>query len=407
MSARAVLLLSACLLPTPLPAAGPPSRTDARKERRIEKKIREVAGSAEYLRSVPKRFAILKGVEPGGRAVALLVEGDALAKLWPLAEDAEVKVAGWWGRAEQLTAGDRVWVWFQTDRKGRPVAVAMLADELSEQDIHGGSLVLEKVEKGSLVLKRLGEPRRRVSAERARVYRGDREARLADLPAGKPVYLQSAGGKARLVLDAAAFAARRAGQQAALRQRWLSEGLPGSVTFVHRFSGEMDLMLDHEAMRWGRSLKRGDKVTLASEEPITAVVKHVEPWRERTQVRLVAKSRDLTDLRPGQRLRLKMAAPPAEVASALLPPDLDRPRSRAERIEWFLASVYCTCGVTGDVCTGHFYTLASCNPNGCGMPQLMRKKVAGLIDKGLSDRQVFEGLLKEHGPALLRPHLRP
>ena len=44
------------------------------------------------------------------------------------------------------------------------------------------------------------------------------------------------------------------------------------------------------------------------------------------------------------------------------------PRERAERIEWFLASIYCTCKVTNDICTGDFYTLSSCNPNGCGMP---------------------------------------
>ena len=61
----------------------------------------------------------------------------------------------------------------------------------------------------------------------------------------------------------------------------------------------------------------------------------------------------------------------------------------------------------GDGCTGHFYTLASCNPNGCGMPNHMRKILAGKIDKGLTDRQIFEQLFKEHGPPLLRAHLLP
>jgi hypothetical protein len=49
-----------------------------------------------------------------------------------------------------------------------------------------------------------------------------------------------------------------------------------------------------------------------------------------------------------------------------------RPRAREERIEWFLASIYCTCPVAGDICTGDFYTLASCNGNGCLMPKTMR-----------------------------------
>jgi len=192
-----------------------------------------------------------------------------------------------------------------------------------------------------------------------------------------------------------------------LRKRWAEEGLPGTVTFLHRFSGEMELMLDHEAMRWGRSLKLGDKVSLDASPPIPAVVKNVTPWRERTQLRLVVNSFDQTDLELGQRVRLRMPAPPPEVDAAQLPPDLGRPRSKAERVEWFLASIYCTCKVKGDNCTGHFYTLASCNPNGCGMPNHVRKLLAAKIDAGLSDRQIFEQLLKEQGPELLRPHLLP
>src|SRR5207249_2857058 len=161
--------------------------------------------------------------------------------------------------------------------------------------------------------------------------------------------------------------------KAKLRERWLKEGLPGTIGFVHVFSGEMDLLLDHETMRWARSLQTGDAVTLQADPPIKGLVKHVQPWRERTQVRLVVKSFDLAELSPGQRLHLLRQAPPVEVDGAKLPPDIDRPRAtKQERIEWFLASIYCTCGVAGDRCTGHFYTLASCNPNGCGMPNHMR-----------------------------------
>ena len=126
-----------------------------------------------------------------------------------------------------------------------------------------------------------------------------------------------------------------------------------------------------------------------------------------TQLRLVVHSFDQADLALGQRIPLLMATPPSEVDESPLPPDLDRPRTKAERIEWFLASIYCTCGVAGDVCTGHFYTLASCNVNGCGMPNAMRKTVGALIDKGMTDKQIFESLVKQKGPELLRPHLLP
>src|SRR5262245_29808226 len=137
MSIRAVRWL--CCLSLALVGAGssPVRAADpkgAAAKKPAEEKMKEVAGTAEFLRSVPKHFATLKALDPARRQVTLLIEGETLAKVWPLTPDAELKVAGWWGRIEQLNPGDRVWAWFQTDRKKQPVALAMLADEPSEQD---------------------------------------------------------------------------------------------------------------------------------------------------------------------------------------------------------------------------------------------------------------------------------
>jgi hypothetical protein len=396
---RPAALALLCLWPGSLPAAAPeptPAGQGGKPAPGVNEKIKEVAGTAEFLRAVPKHFATLQAVDPPRRRVTLLLEGEKLAKVWQLAADAEVKVAGWWGRLDQFTTGDRVWAWFQTDRKRQAVAVAMLADELSEQDIHGPGVTVVARDSATITVQPVKGEKRTLKAQGA-----------GSLPLGKPVYVQSQGDRARLVLDPAGFEARRSGQKAGLHRRWADEGLPGTVAFLHRFSGEMELMLDHEALRWGRSLKLGDKVSLAATPPIPAVVKEVRPWRERTQLRLVVNSFDQTELNLGQRIRLHMPPPPPEVDTAALPPDLDRPRGKAERVEWFLASIYCTCKVKGDGCTGHFYTLGSCNPNGCGMPHHMRKVIGAKIDKGLTDRQIFEELLKEQGPDLLRPHLLP
>ncbi len=308
------------------------------------KAVKEVAGAAEFLRVLPKPFATLKAVDSKKRTVTLLMEGEKVAKVWPVEPDAEVKVSGWWGRLEQFRPGERVWAWLKLDRKKNPVSVVMLADEPSERDIHGTA--------------KPPEPAR----ERQRAW---------------------------------------------LRKRWAEDGLPGTVTFAHVFSGELDFTLDHEAMRWGRSLKTGDVVHLTADPPIKAVVKAVTPWRERTVVRLVVGELESSELTVGQRLGLKMSAPSQAVEDSPYPPDLDRPRTKAERVEWLLASVYCTCGVGHDTCTGHFYTLASCNPNGCGMPHRMREVVAKKIERGLTDRQIFDELVKEYGPGLLRPHLAP
>src|SRR5262245_3677172 len=130
---RITAIVLAALLAAALPAAAPPYRADPK---RADKAIREVAGSAEYLRGVPKKFAILKAVDVARNRVTLLIDGDREATEWPLTGDAEVKVDGWWGRADQLTLGQRVWVWMMTDRKKKPVEIAMLADDISQQDIH-------------------------------------------------------------------------------------------------------------------------------------------------------------------------------------------------------------------------------------------------------------------------------
>jgi hypothetical protein len=320
------------------------------------KKVKEVAGTAEFLRVLPKPFATLQAVDPKNRTVTLLLDGEKLAKVWSVEPDAEVKVGGWWGRLEQFRPGQRIWAWLKLDRKKNPLSVVMLADEVSEFEMHG-------------------------------------------------ILGQGAGGKPPFTSEE--VEAKRSGQKAWLRQRWVEDGLPGTLTIHHVFSGELEIALDHEAMRWARSLAAGDVVHLTADPPIKGVVKGVTPWRERTVVRLVVGELESSELKAGQRIGLKMTAPPAAVEDGPYPPDADRPRSKAERVEWFLASVYCTCGVSKDVCTGDFYTLASCNPNGCGMPNHRREQVAQMIDRGLTDRQILDELLKESGPLLLRPHLRP
>jgi hypothetical protein len=311
------------------------------------KAVKEIAGTAEFLRVLPKPFATLKGVDAKARTVTLLLDGEKVAKVWPVELDAEIKVSGWWGRLEQFRPDQRVWAWLKLDRKKAPISVVMLADEPSEKDIHGR------------------------------------------VPSTMP--LEQA----------------RAEQKAWLRKRWAEEGLPGTLTFHHIFSGELDLTLDHEAMRWGRSLKAGDVVHLTADPPIKGVVKTVTPWRERTVVRLVVGELESSELKIGQRLGLKMPAPSETVEASPYPPDVDRPRPKAERVEWFLASIYCACGVSHDICTGHFYTLASCNPNGCGFPNLMRGQLGKMIDQGMTDRQIYDELAKKYGPNLSKPHLAP
>jgi Protein of unknown function (DUF3179) len=376
--------------PAVTPKAGPAPKVDAKDA------IKEVAGAAEFLRNTPKHFATFKGYDPKTETVSLLIEGEKVPKPWPLLPDAEVKVMGWWGRPQQFRDGERVWAWFACDRSKNPRSVLMLCDEATEKDVHA----------------KAGEQK--------------------------------------------AFARESETQRTMIRWLWQEEGLPGTVTFAH-VAGEVEVTLDHEAMRWGRSLQPGAEVKLEdlSSRPagarveatlttmssvlhpnwiakrmspippsqtavgmpwdfypradppvyIKAVVKDVKPWRERTRVTLVVNGLDIAPFESGKRTFLKMPAPPKEVQDSDYPPDIGRKRTKDERIEWFLASIYCTCKVGNDICTGDFYTLASCNPNGCGMPNATRRRIAEMIDKGMDDKQIFDDLRAERGPMLTKPHL--
>ncbi len=167
-------------------------------------------------------------------------------------------------------------------------------------------------------------------------------------------------------------------------------------------------MLHHEAMRWGRSLQVGDQVTLQAAKPIPAVVRQLRPWRERTQLLLAVKRPDASLLAVGQRVPLRLTAPPS-ADEEHLPPGLGKSPNKAERVEWLVSGVYCTCGMH-DGCAGHFYSLGACihrETPPCGLAKRTRADIADLIDKGRTDAQIFEELFKGRGPGLLRPHMSP
>jgi hypothetical protein len=359
-----------------------------------------------------RRFGILRGMDVQRQRVALLLDGETEPREWPLRAGAEVWYAGWWGRLDQFTIGDRVWVWFDFGPAKEFVAVGLLADELSEQDLYAPGRIKAVKADGTVLLESLrgGKPTlRTVSLAQAELFRGDVKAPHDSLKVGETVHVQTtgAGADARLLLDAAAFERRQAAQKAALRRRWADEGLPGTLIFTHPEQREVEVILDHEALRWGRSLEAGAHVTLQVAKGIPATVRRIRPWRERTQVLLQLEGSDAT-LRVGERVSLRAVAPPARDDDDL-PAGLGKSENKAERVDWLMSGLYCTCGMH-DGCAGHFYTLAACNATEeppCGLAKRTRAAIADMIDKGHTDRQIFEVLLKERGPKLLRPHLLP
>src|SRR5262245_50651708 len=202
---RALALFLLLGLVALIPAAEP----DKKPDKPANDKIKEVAGTAEYLRHVPKHFGTLKAVDATKRQVTVLLDGEKEAKDWALLPDAEVKLSGWWARLDQLTIGDRVWIWFQTNRKKQPTGIAMLCDELSEQYMHNCGVFLDKKGDGTLTYKSVTGAARTVKTEKL--------PGLDAIVVGRQCFVQTAGDQARLVLDPPAFKTRHAEQKAALR----------------------------------------------------------------------------------------------------------------------------------------------------------------------------------------------
>ena len=295
-----------------------------------------------------RRFAVVKGIDAGSQRVTLHIADEAEPSQWHFRPDAEVWRDGWWGRLDQFSEGERVWFWFDTDGAKRPTTISLFADEASQQAFYDA-------------------------------------AKLND----------------------AAFKKRRAAQQALLRKRWSEEGLP-ATSVVSPQGGKIEVMLDHEASQWGRSLRAGDSVTIEAAKPIPAVVRHIRPWRERTQLVLEVDGAAIPPLAANERLAVRLAALPA-ISDEDPPAGLGKSQDSAERLEWLMASMYCTCGMH-DGCAGHVLTLAACNAGDekpCGLAKQTREELAALIGKGQSDQEILAGVLKKRGPNLLRPHMLP
>ena len=283
----AVLALSGCAQPH----ATDSGRLEGSAALPLASADQPVHGKADVLRDVPKTFATYLGFDPSTRQVKLHIEGKPEPSNWTVLPDAEIKVQGWWGRLDQLHIGDRVWVWFAIDRRKTPTGILLLADEISEQDLHNLPSTIESVDpKQQTVTIRSSRGDGRVLSLVTELHVSLMADRFELLQTGKPAYqgtlgdsafVQTAGGTVRLLMTAESLDRARQEQKVALRERWRKEGLPGTVTFLHPLGGEMEVMLDHEAIRWGRHLRAGDRVTLATVEPIKAAVKHVQPWRER------------------------------------------------------------------------------------------------------------------------------
>ncbi len=372
-------------------------------------KIKEIAGTAELLKSIPKYQTTLIRYDLQKRSVILQLNGQKESKVYNLLDDAEIRFRGWWGRLEQFHPGDQIWVWLQIDRDKQPIGVLLLADQISQIDLQGLNVTIEKVTPNGLVLHQDGKTSQSYAFSKSFQ---ERIGKVLFAVSKDRWFVQLRNQEIDFLFDQKDFSQIVKKQKLWLRQRWSNEGLPGTISFVHALSGEAELMLDHETMRWARSLEIGSEIKIQGnritpKNPIVAAVKSVTPWRERTLLRLVIPANEITSIKIGDRVFAQVPAFSENIDMSEYPLFLDRPEMKSDKIEWFLASIYCSCGVKNNTCTGHFYTIASCNPNGCAAPHIARKQLEEKIDAGKSNRQIWQELYKERGDWMTRPHLLP
>ena len=343
-------------------------------------------------------------MDPHGGTLAISTTNQTPLKLF-LEPQSEIYVRGGWGQITEFTPGQRVYVMGKTNRAGNLVAHAV-ADEISIQAMsQPPTLVESDATAGRYVF---GLP----SSKRWTIYsRANSQAGCSPqtLQPGSVCYFNSAeAGAERVFLcffDQKSYDAQLRARREAQLNHARSEGLAATVLGGGNASGSVDFLVHRSDSLFARTLKAGDRVAIPApspDPPRSFAIREVLPDYSRTRLRIEMGAERANTLEPGQEVRLQFALPPE--IDWEKPMDLGRFPGRQARIDYFLSTVYCTCGMMGTACAGHWNTLAACKLHGCGMPDLVSRLVGPWIDAGRSDREILAALLQREGPWLLKQH---
>jgi len=189
-----------------------------------------------------------------------------------------------------------------------------------------------------------------------------------------------------------------------------SRGL--AATVLTNSPGQMVLMVRRADAWFARRVRPGEAVQISAagsedvatrSDPGSAVsVLDVRPDYSRVRISVRGSSASSETFRRGDLVFISAKIP--EVIDLDTPPDLGRKREKEERIDYFLSTIYCPCGMIGTSCAGHWNTLAACKLHACGMPNLMTKQLQKWIEGGKEDSEIFALLRSEHGRQVIAIH---
>jgi len=352
-----------------------------------------------------KSAARIQTMDAQGNHLTLLTPDQSLIAL-DVTPQSEIYARGWWGELSDFLPGQHVYVMGQTNGSGR-MKVHALADEISIQAMSEPFKLIEwnKTEQ-KLVLEGPASSRRLVlhtspaspgcvpesAQEGAFYYVNSRQVGQDRLPI--------------ILLSQPSFERQRGDRQQAQLASVRNEGFSATVVENERTRQQLGVLVRRAESVFARTLRPSDKVIASIAGQKTGAhnftVIEVVPDYSRTRIRMAADAETMKHFEPGQQVSIHIELPKS--LDLEKPCDLGRFTERQRRIDFFLSSIYCTCGMMGTSCAGHWNTLAACKLHGCGMPDLITRLVGEWIDNGKNDQQVLAALLDREGPLLLKQH---
>ena len=317
---------------------------------------------------------------------------------------------GAWAGAGDFTAAQRVFVIATTDEKGKWSTAHALADEISMQAMSEPPTL--KQSDGRFLLFAHGRERK---ASVKLMY--DRRMRISTsnavpLAVGQMYFFNSRQQgderSAAEVFDARSLAAERGLREKQNLELAAKLGLLATVAELDETRHRVHLLVRRADAWFARSLAANDKVLLRSvgrDQPEEFAVLEARPDYTRERVALSVAPARVKTFQPGERVHLVFPLPGG--LDAETPPDLGRFTVRQERLDYFLSTIYCSCGMLGTSCAGHWNTLAACQLHGCGMPSVMTQLIGDWVDAGRSDQEILTALVQRDGKKILRQHHQP
>src|SRR5262249_42016844 len=140
------------------------------------------------------------------------------------------------------------------------------------------------------------------------------------------------------------------------RDRAAENGLLATLLEADESSHRVALLVRRADAWFARFLKPNDRVVVTAANSRSTsdqfTVAEVRPDYARMRVLLDIGSSALPRFAPGEEVRIQMKIPGA--IDYERPPDLDRFGERQDRIDYSLSTIYCSCGMIGTSCAGHW-----------------------------------------------------